>query len=107
MARGRKYKNLSPQAVAQMALDKLIDKIPQMIDDYAKAMNRFANDQVAQQRYLSGVSAWVTVMRSPEVRTQIANVVAQARARYMAMRGSATAPVYQAPTVPVTVPRTV
>ena len=103
MARHRKYKGLAPQAVAQMALDRLIDKIPQMIDDYAKAMNRFATDTSAQQRYINGVAAWVTVMRSPEVRAQIANVINQARARYYAMK-SPIPVVERATTIPATIP---
>jgi hypothetical protein len=77
-----RYKNLRPSDVAQKGLANLINKIPQMVQDYTNAMERFRTDQDAQARYLSGVTVWTEVMRSGNVRAQIANAVAQARAEY-------------------------
>jgi hypothetical protein len=77
-----RYKNLRPSEVAQKGLANLINKIPQMIQDYTNAMERFRNDQDAQARYLSGVTVWTEVMRSGDVRAQIANAISQARAQY-------------------------
>ena len=77
-----KYRNLRPSDVANRALNNLINKIPQMIQDYTQAMERFRNDADAQARYVGGVTTWTEVMRSGNVRAQIAAAVAQARAEY-------------------------
>jgi hypothetical protein len=94
-----KYKNLRPSEVAQRGLNNLINKIPQMIQDYTNAMERFRTDQDAQARYLGGVTVWTEVMRSGNIRAQIANAVAQARAEYYNRRAGVVA----GTTVPVTV----
>jgi len=97
-----RYKNLRPSEVANKALTNLINKIPTMIQDYTQAMERFRNDQDAQARYVGGVTLWTEVMRSGNVRAQIANAVAQARAEYynrrMGVGGGATIPMTVAPT---------
>lgn len=80
-----KYRNRNPSIVAEKALNNLINKIPTMINDYANAMNRFAKDQEAQDRYVKGVSMWTSVMRNEETRMEIANAVARAKARYRNM----------------------
>ncbi len=98
-----KYKNLRPSEVAQKGLANLINKIPQMIQDYTSAMERFRTDSDAQARYLGGVTLWTEVMRSGNIRTQIANAVAQARAEYYNRRMGVVA----GATVPVTITSTV
>ncbi len=98
-----KYKNLRPAEVAQKGLNNLINKIPQMIQDYTNAMERFRTDQEAQARYVGGVTLWTEVMRSGNVRAQIANAVAQARAEYYNRRMGVIA----GATVPATVVTTV
>ena len=98
-----KYKNLRPSEVATKALNNLISKIPQMIKDYTNAMERFSTDQDAQARYLGGVTLWTEVMRSGNIRAQIANAVAQARAEYYNRRMG----VVTGTTVPATVVTTV
>jgi len=98
-----KYKNLRPNEVAQRGLNNLINKIPQMVQDYTRAMERFRTDQDAQARYLGGVTLWTEVMRSGNVRTQIANAVAQARAEYYNRRMG----VMPRATVPATIVSTV
>jgi len=99
-----RYKNLRPSEVAQKGLANLINKIPTMIQDYTNAMERFRNDQDAQARYLGGVTIWTEVMRSGDVRAQIANAVAQARAQYYNRRMGL---VGAGGTVPATVTTTV
>jgi hypothetical protein len=98
-----KYKNLRPSEVANKALNNLLSKIPQMIQDYTNAMERFRTDEDAQARYLGGVTLWTEVMRSGNVRAQIANAVAQARAEYYNRRMGIIA----GATVPATVVTTV
>jgi len=98
-----KYKNLRPNEVAQRGLNNLINKIPQMVQDYTRAMERFRTDQDAQARYLGGVTVWTEVMRSGNIRTQIANAVAQARAEYYNRRMG----VMVGATVPATITTTV
>jgi len=98
-----RYKNLRPSEVANKALNNLLGKIPQMIQDYTQAMERFRNDQDAQARYVGGVTVWTEVMRSGNIRTQIANAVAQARAEYYNRRiglisAGTTVPMTVAPT---------
>jgi hypothetical protein len=97
-----KYKNLRPSDVAQRGLANLINKIPQMIQDYTNAMERFRTDQEAQSRYLGGVTLWTEVMRNGNIRAQIANAVAQARAEYYNRRMGVTAGATVATTIPVT-----
>jgi hypothetical protein len=89
-----KYKNRAANTVAEMALKNLISKIPTMIADYTAAMNRFAKDEEAQDRYIKGVTMWTNVMRNDEVRLEIANAVQRAKSRYrnMAVAGYATIP---------------
>lgn len=80
-----KYKNRGAQTVGELALANLLKKIPQMEANYTEAMNRFARDQEAQDRYVRGVSTWTSVMRSPEVRNSIASAVRSAKERYYSM----------------------
>ena len=100
-----KYRNLRPSEVAQKGLNNLLNKIPQMIQDYTNAMQRFRTDQEAQSRYVGGVTLWTEVMRSGNVRAQIANAVAQARAEFYNRRMGVTGGATVAPTVVATVPR--
>jgi len=98
-----KYRNLRPSEVAQRGLNNLLNKIPQMIQDYSRAMERFRSDEDAQARYLGGVTTWTEVMRSGNIRAQIAAAVAQARAEYYNRRmgvsvAGATIPMTVAPT---------
>jgi len=93
-----KYKNRNPSTVAEIALANLIKNVPKMIDDYAKAMNRFTKDEEAQQRYVKGVSMWTTVMRNDEVRMEISTAVQRAKSKYRNM----VSPGYS--TIPSTVP---
>ncbi len=65
-------------------------------------MERFRTDQDAQARYVGGVTVWTEVMRSGNIRTQIANAVAQARAEYYNRRMGVVGA-----TVPTTVVTTV
>ena len=94
-----KYKNRGAQTVAELALHNLIKNIPKMIADYTDAMNRFAKDQEAQDRYVRGVSAWTSVMREDQTRMEIANAVARAKARYRNMVSGGYS------TIPITVPQ--
>ncbi len=94
-----KYKNRGAQTVAELALHNLIKNIPKMIADYTDAMNRFAKDQEAQDRYVRGVSAWTSVMREDQTRMEIANAVARAKARYRNMVSG------EYSTIPITVPQ--
>lgn len=94
-----KYKNRGAQTVAELALNNLIKNIPKMIADYTDAMNRFAKDQEAQDRYVRGVSAWTSVMREEQTRMEIANAVARAKARYRNMVSG------EYSTIPITVPQ--
>ena len=89
-----KYKNRSANTVAEIALNNLVKKIPNMITEYANAMNRFAKDEEAQDRYVKGVTMWTTVMRSDEVRMEIASAVQRAKSKYrnMAVSGYSTIP---------------
>jgi len=96
-----RYKNLRPNEVAQRGLQNLINKIPQMIQDYTNAMQRFSTDQEAQSRYLGGVTLWTEIMRSGTIRAQIASAVNQARAEYYNRKG-----VGVVTTVPATVSAT-
>jgi len=102
-----KYRNMRPSEVANKALTNLINKIPTMIQDYTNAMQRFTRDEDAQARYVSGVTVWTEVMRSGNVRAQIANAVAQARAEYYNRRIGliSTGGTVPATTVTATVPR--
>jgi hypothetical protein len=95
-----KYRNRNPSTVAEIALSKLLNRIPQMITDYTNAMNRFKTDQEAQDRYVKGVATWTSIMRSEETRLEIANAVARAKARY---RNAVTPGGYS--TIPATVQR--
>lgn len=91
-----KYKNRGAQTVAEIALANLLKKIPQMEANYTEAMNRFARDQEAQDRYTRGVAMWTSVMRSPEVRNNIASVIRTAREKFYGMvspEGYSTIPV--------------
>jgi hypothetical protein len=97
-----KYRNLRPSEVAQKGLNNLIAKIPQMIQDYTNAMERFRTDQEAQARYVGGVTLWTEVMRNGNIRAQIANAVAQARAEYYNRRMGVVGA-----TVPMTVTTTI
>ncbi len=102
MAKRRAYKNQPAQAVAQLAWDRFTAKIPSMIQNYGAAMNKVANSPESADRYVRGVSTWITVMRQPQVRMAIANAVAQAKMQYRAMRqGIAVEAGYS--TVPATV----
>ncbi len=83
----------------ELALNNLIKNIPKMIADYTDAMNRFAKDQEAQDRYVRGVSAWTSVMREDQTRMEIANAVARAKARYRNMVSG------EYSTIPITVPQ--
>jgi hypothetical protein len=94
-----KYKNRNPSIVAEMALNNLIKKIPNMITDYANAMNRFVKDQEAQDRYVRGVSTWTSIMRDEQTRMDIATAVARAKTRYRNM----VSPGYS--TIPTTIQR--
>jgi len=89
-----KYKNRGANTVAEVALSNLLNKIPTMIVDYTNAMNRFKNDQEAQDRYVKGVAMWTTVMREDSVRTEIATAVQRAKSKYrnMAVTGYSTIP---------------
>jgi len=80
-----KYRNRGSQTVAELALNNLIKNIPKMIADYTDAMNRFAKDQEAQERYVRGVATWTSVMRDEQTRMEIANAVNRAKARYRNM----------------------
>ena len=104
MAHRRKYRDLPPQDVANAALQDLISKIPTMIQDYAKAMNNFAKDEEAQRRYVRGVSNWVTVMRNPDIREQIASAISQARKAYYKRMMPYVEVASGTATIPATVP---
>jgi len=93
-----KYKNRNPNTVAEMALNNLLKNIPKMINDYTEAMNRFAKDQEAQERYVRGVATWTAIMRNDQTRMEIANAVQRAKARYRNM----VSPQYS--TIPSTIP---
>jgi len=80
-----KYKNRGSQTVAEIALNNLIKSIPRMVANYGEAMNRFAKDEEAQQRYVNGVATWTSIMRDEQTRLEIANAVARAKARYRNM----------------------
>ena len=100
--KGDKYK--SAQVVAEMGLQNLLKQIPTMIDDYAQAMKRIANDEEAQARYVNGVTQWTIVMRSPDVRESIATAVGRAKTKYKTMREGYQGAMTVGSTVPVTVP---
>jgi len=74
-----KYRRLSPDMVANIALSNLIAKIPQMQSNYSSRMSEFAYDPEAQGRYRAGVAEWITVMRSPDVRSRIAEAILEAK----------------------------
>ena len=80
-----KYRNRGSQTVAELALNNLIKNIPKMIADYSEAMNKFAKDQEAQERYVKGVATWTNIMRDEQTRMEIANAVGRAKVRYRNM----------------------
>jgi hypothetical protein len=94
-----KYRNRGSQTVAELALHNLIKNIPKMVADYTEAMNRFAKDQEAQERYVRGVATWTSIMRDEQTRLEIANAVGRAKARYRSMM------VGGGSTIPTTVPQ--
>jgi len=84
MAKKRAYRNVDPATAANTMLQNLIAKIPEMKTNYAKEMDRFAVDVVAQNAYAAGVQLWITSMRSKEVRDAIMNAVNVAKSKYKA-----------------------
>lgn len=94
-----KYKNRGSQTVAELALNNLLKNIPRMITNYGEAMNRFAKDQEAQDRYVRGVATWTSIMRDEQTRMEIASAVSRAKARYRNMVAGGYS------TIPMTVPQ--
>ena len=76
-----KYKRLDPNTVANLALNNLVNKIPEMTANYTDAMNEFAVDPEAQGRYRAGVAQWISIMRLPEIRGEIRRAIEKARER--------------------------
>ena len=76
-----KYKRLDPNTVANLALNNLINKIPEMTSNYAAKMEEFAVDPEAQGRYRAGVAEWISIMRLPEIRSEIRRAIEKARER--------------------------
>jgi len=84
-----KYKRLDPNTIANMALNNLIEKIPEMEANYSARMREFAVDPEAQGRYRAGVAEWISIMRLPEIRSEIRRAIEKARER---MKKIVTAP---------------
>lgn len=96
MAR-RKYKNVSPDIIADTALNNLIAKIGDMQSNYARAMSEFAVDPEAQGRYRAGVIAWINIMRLPEIRASISQAIQRAKEELKRRIGVVTRPVLTVP----------
>ena len=73
---GGKYKNLTPEQAAEAAFNNLLEKVPQMIQNYQQAMYELPSKR---NDYVSKVALWISVMRQPEVRDAISNAVQQAK----------------------------
>lgn len=78
MAR-RRYKLLTPEMIAETALNHLLEKIPEMQANYSRAMSEFAMNPEAQGRYKSGVAQWISIMRLPEIRAEISRAISRAK----------------------------
>lgn len=87
-----KYKDRSPTEVAEIALSNLIDRIPLMVDNYRRAMENFAADPRAKERYIRNVSLWVQIART-ELAPAFASAAERAKANYLrAKRGYTPTP---------------
>lgn len=78
-----KYRHLPPEQAAELALQNMLAKIPQMTANYTTAMQEFASDPARQAAYKYKVSQWIAAMRDPEVRASISAAVARAKQKYL------------------------
>lgn len=84
-----KYKNLSPDALAEKAFQNYLNAIPKMIEDYtAKMQQIMKNPSMIQEDYVSGVAGWTAAMRNPQVRGKIRDAVNMAKDIYEGRRSA-------------------
>ena len=79
-----KYWNKPSNDVAQLALGGLIEKIPEMVQNYARNMPKFASDTDAQNRFVTGVALWVDTIRAHA--GEISQVMGNIKAEYTAKK---------------------
>ena len=74
-----RYKRYDPNTVANVAWENLKAKVPEMKANYDRAVDEAIVMDGSKNAYVAGVSAWINIMRSPEIRNDIANAIAKAK----------------------------
>jgi len=88
MARKRKYQFENSADAAEFMLENLKKfmregkdgKPPEQL--YKEGIERFLSDPAAQDRYVSGVTAWIRAMRLPAVKQAIRSAIKSAKDQY-------------------------